>query len=307
MLRLVCQIGLPFVIKRLVFAPKTALICITSAICGCSTVVVEFVTVDPAVLEATLQPQDEGLPPLTQPVFAEPSAPIAQRETASQNPTKDPAPTPPTEETAPESAPAQTSEPDTPEASEPVAKAPKEPETTSTTEQPEKTDQPPEVPSEPVATQPAEPVEATAPAPKEPPPQIRAQPTAASRMADLKLNIGRKIRFQKRQPKLHPASQRILKRVVQVLQEHPELKVVEIQGHAARRRSARQSMRLSKLHAAAVWSYLVRQGVMPSRLRVRGFGHRTPLLKRRTKHARNNRIELVVLERAQVTTAQRSM
>lgn len=103
---------------------------------------------------------------------------------------------------------------------------------------------------------------------------------------------------------LLPQSNKTLKLLLNTLKENPNLKI-EIQGHICCAKSGdgqdfeTGTWNLSWNRAKAVYDYLVRRGISPSRLSYRGFGASHKLVREFTEEDRttNRRVEIKVLEK----------
>jgi outer membrane protein OmpA-like peptidoglycan-associated protein len=104
------------------------------------------------------------------------------------------------------------------------------------------------------------------------------------------------ITFGTNQAEIRPGSRGVLDEAARVLDEYPSLRV-EVVGHTDDRGAREHNLDLSLRRAESVKAYLVRQGVEPTRLIVRGAGPDEPLIAEKTKEARqkNRRIEFRVL------------
>jgi outer membrane protein OmpA-like peptidoglycan-associated protein len=89
----------------------------------------------------------------------------------------------------------------------------------------------------------------------------------------------------------------LLDQVAAVLNGHPEMAKVEVQGHTDSRGAVTTNMTLSQARADAVAKYLVGKGISPERLRARGYGPQQPVDKNETAAGReaNRRVEFKVL------------
>ena len=89
--------------------------------------------------------------------------------------------------------------------------------------------------------------------------------------------------------------------VVSVLETHPDIALVQVEGHTDSVGSERLNTALSQARAESVVAYLVAHGVASSRLVARGFGPSRPLASNATRTGReaNRRVEFRVLERRQ--------
>ncbi len=75
---------------------------------------------------------------------------------------------------------------------------------------------------------------------------------------------------------LDPQVRSALGEVAKDLQAHPEIALVEVQGHADERGDGGLNIQLTNVRAAAALEFLVAQGVTRSRLRSVGYGARCP-------------------------------
>lgn len=106
--------------------------------------------------------------------------------------------------------------------------------------------------------------------------------------------------FQTGRATIQSRSFGLLNNVAAVLNAHPEIQSIRVEGHTDARGNADDNMILSQDRAQAVVDYLVQQGVAASRLNARGFGSTQP----RVENPRNNReleqnrrVEFVVEDR----------
>jgi outer membrane protein OmpA-like peptidoglycan-associated protein len=87
--------------------------------------------------------------------------------------------------------------------------------------------------------------------------------------------------------------------VVEVLNGHPELVRVAIEGHTDDIGDERANLALSRRRAVAVMRWLIERGVDERRLQVRAFGSRYPRFDNTTEEGRanNRRVEFTIVER----------
>jgi outer membrane protein OmpA-like peptidoglycan-associated protein len=92
-------------------------------------------------------------------------------------------------------------------------------------------------------------------------------------------------------------SEDVLQAVLQVLNEHPEVRSVRIEGHTDNRGSAQRNEQLSRERAQAVLVWLIKNGVDPSRLASDGFGSTRPIDTNDSELGRQNnrRVEFQIL------------
>ncbi len=141
-------------------------------------------------------------------------------------------------------------------------------------------------PVEKVAKLRAEPVEVTPSGP--PPPE------------PVKLEIRRKIHFEKAKALIRPVSHPLLDDVVLTLRDHSEIRKVEIRGHADGVGSEAANLKMSTRRADAVRQYLTEHGILPERLIIKGYGTSQPVDSNETElgRARNRRVDFEILERS---------
>jgi len=97
-----------------------------------------------------------------------------------------------------------------------------------------------------------------------------------------------------------PGAEVYLNQVLKVLQNHPEVLRLEIQGHTSSEGGADYNMRLSNDRAKAVFQWLVDHGIDAQRLSPRGYGLTQPLLPNDSEpnRQRNRRVQFRLLEQA---------
>ena len=93
------------------------------------------------------------------------------------------------------------------------------------------------------------------------------------------------------------ASRPVLTEVAATMKAHPEIRLVEVQGHADDPGSDAVNERLALRRAETVRTALVKLGVAPARLVAKGYGRRQPLHRGRTadERARNRRVAFQVV------------
>jgi len=91
-----------------------------------------------------------------------------------------------------------------------------------------------------------------------------------------------------------PESEEILKAVKELLEAHPEIARLRIEGHTDNRGSARANQALSLGRATSVRKWLVGRGIAEARLKSVGFGADRPIESNDTEEGRalNRRVEL---------------
>jgi outer membrane protein OmpA-like peptidoglycan-associated protein len=114
----------------------------------------------------------------------------------------------------------------------------------------------------------------------------------------------RDVFFETGRAELKPSALGDLARVASFLREYPDRNVV-IEGHTDSRGSDGHNAELSQRRAASVRSYLIAQGVAPSRLLSQGFGESYPMASNDSDAGRqqNRRVEMLVLNPGQVASS----
>ncbi|HEY6910391.1 MAG TPA: OmpA family protein [Myxococcales bacterium] len=111
------------------------------------------------------------------------------------------------------------------------------------------------------------------------------------------LEILDRVHFATGKAKIEKRSFGLLDQVASVLNSHPEMGKVEVQGHTDDRGKVTTNMTLSQARADAVTRYLVGKGIAPDRLRAKGYGPHQPVDKNETPAGReaNRRVQFKVL------------
>lgn len=111
------------------------------------------------------------------------------------------------------------------------------------------------------------------------------------------LQILDRVHFATGKAKIEKRSFGLLDQVAAVLNGHPEMAKVEVQGHTDNRGTVNTNMVLSQARADSVTRYLIDKGVAAERLRARGYGPDRPIGDNATAAGRetNRRVEFKVL------------
>lgn len=112
-----------------------------------------------------------------------------------------------------------------------------------------------------------------------------------------KILLDERIHFWTNSTVIRTVSHPLLRRIGELLNEHPEYVHIEVQGHADTRGDAGFNQRLSDGRAAAVKRFLIeRCGVDPGRLSHAGYGSENPLVERTDPRSLylNRRVEFSV-------------
>jgi len=121
----------------------------------------------------------------------------------------------------------------------------------------------------------------------------------AVRIVGTQIVISDTILFATAQDAIAPESDGLLLQIVHVLEDHPEIARVAVDGHTDNVGLESNNLALSRRRAVAVVRWLVAHGIDERRLEARGFGPRRPLVSNDTPEgrSRNRRVEFQILRR----------
>lgn len=130
------------------------------------------------------------------------------------------------------------------------------------------------------------------------------------RIQDGRLEILDVVHFRTNRDVIQRRSYGLLDNVGQVLNSHPEIERIRVEGHTDSRGRRRHNVTLSQRRAEAVVAYLTEHAdVDAARLEARGFGPDQPVVPNaasREDHARNRRVEFNILTGGEGIDAQNS-
>ncbi len=112
------------------------------------------------------------------------------------------------------------------------------------------------------------------------------------------IRITEQVQFKTASDVILPASDGILEAVKKILDDHPEIGKVSVEGHTDNRGSAAYNKKLSTRRAASVVKWLKSHGIDGKRLSSAGYGFERPLDTNDTEEGRqvNRRVEFHILE-----------
>ncbi|MCA9857522.1 MAG: OmpA family protein [Dehalococcoidia bacterium] len=118
------------------------------------------------------------------------------------------------------------------------------------------------------------------------------------RVSGRQIVIRRQVNFATDSSEILADSNALLTEIADVIMRHPEVAVIEIQGHTDNRGGRQHNQDLSQRRAEAVRDWLVSHGIESSRLEARGYGQDTPLVPNITaaNRARNRRVQFMIRE-----------
>ncbi|MEZ4229424.1 MAG: OmpA family protein [Polyangiaceae bacterium] len=130
-------------------------------------------------------------------------------------------------------------------------------------------------------------------------PKLRGCPPSV-RLEGKQIVILDQVRFQTGSHVILAESNDLLSQVAAVLNGHPEITRVAIDGHTDNVGQLKKNLALSRRRAASVLRWLVDHGVDERRLEARGFGPRRPIAPNTTPEgrAKNRRVEFQILKRS---------
>jgi OmpA-OmpF porin, OOP family len=114
------------------------------------------------------------------------------------------------------------------------------------------------------------------------------------------------IHFETAKAIIRPISYPTLDAVTATLKGNPQIKLVEVQGHADERGDDDYNMRLTEDRAQAVKQYLVDHGLSPDRIQAHGYGETRAVCHRHTDAcwSRNRRVDFIILRQDGVIPGQ---
>ena len=132
--------------------------------------------------------------------------------------------------------------------------------------------------------------------PRHPDPKRTGCPDVVIGLTDI--TVFDKILFKTNSAEILPESNPILDKVAKALNEHPELLLIEVAGHADERGSEKLNNALTQARVDSVVIALAARNVERSRLRARGYGFYCPRDEGHDEEAwsRNRRVEFMIVK-----------
>jgi outer membrane protein OmpA-like peptidoglycan-associated protein len=121
------------------------------------------------------------------------------------------------------------------------------------------------------------------------------------RITQFQIEILEKVFFDYNKATIKPVSFSLLEEVATVIQQHPQLTKIRVEGHTDHHGDDAYNERLSQERADAVAAFLVSRGIPMGRLEARGWGESHPLVpgaagRTAEGRARNRRVEFHIVE-----------
>ena len=131
--------------------------------------------------------------------------------------------------------------------------------------------------------------------PADPDPKKNGCPKAKIEGKEIK--ILERVEFETNKAIIRPVSEGVLNAVRAILEKHPEIKKVSVEGHTDNRGNRAYNMKLSRGRAKAVVEWLVGRGIERGRFQSKGFGPTKPIAPNDTDEGRqkNRRVEFHIV------------
>jgi outer membrane protein OmpA-like peptidoglycan-associated protein len=113
------------------------------------------------------------------------------------------------------------------------------------------------------------------PGPRDPDPKKNGCP--AARIDEGQIKIIQQVKFDTAKATIRPESDAILQAVAAILKEHPEIKLISVEGHTDNKGVPGMNKTLSTQRAAAVVTWLSKNGIDKKRMTSAGFGQERPI------------------------------
>lgn len=138
----------------------------------------------------------------------------------------------------------------------------------------------------------------TAPEP-EAAPAPEPEPDKRVEVRDNKIVINEKVQFEFNSAKIMAVSHSLLDEVAKVIKENPQIKKIQVEGHASSEGSDDHNLKLSDRRAKAVMKYLSGSGGIDKKmLSAKGYGESNPIASNDTEDGKekNRRVEFTITE-----------
>jgi OmpA-OmpF porin, OOP family len=121
----------------------------------------------------------------------------------------------------------------------------------------------------------------------------------ATKLAQQAIVLSQQVQFETGTAVLRPESDRVLSEVARILADHPEVELLEVQGHTDEVGTPDYNRQLGQSRATSVVDWLVQHGVKRERLAPKGYGSDRPIADNTSEEGRqkNRRVEFKILRR----------
>jgi len=112
------------------------------------------------------------------------------------------------------------------------------------------------------------------------------------------IEILERIEFDTGKATLRPESDPLLAAIRRALAEHPEIRLVRLEGYTDSRGKPGVNLKLSQSRVETVLVWLVEHGIEPERLTAKGYGKANPIATNKTEDGRqaNRRVQITILK-----------
>lgn len=141
-------------------------------------------------------------------------------------------------------------------------------------------------------------VNGTPPEP-EPEPEPQAEPPKRVELRDNRIVINEKVQFEYDSAKILEVSHDLLNEVAKVIKDNPQIRKIEVQGHASAEGTPEHNQKLSARRAQSVRKYLLdNAGIEDALLTSKGYGSTQPIASNDTDEGKekNRRVEFIITE-----------
>jgi outer membrane protein OmpA-like peptidoglycan-associated protein len=117
-------------------------------------------------------------------------------------------------------------------------------------------------------------------------------------VGEVEITLFDKILFKTASAEILPESNPILDKVAKALNDHPEITLIEVGGHADERGAEKMNLALTQARVESVVAALVTRSVAPTRLRAKGYGFYCPIDSDHDESAwgKNRRVEFKIVK-----------
>lgn len=131
-----------------------------------------------------------------------------------------------------------------------------------------------------------------------PPAAVADAPPPRVEVRDNKIEIHEKIQFDWDKATIKPESFSLMNEIASVITKNPQIKQIQIEGHASADGEPHHNRKLSDERAKSVMKYLTEHGISAKELTAKGFGSDRPIADNSTPDGRekNRRVEFLILE-----------
>jgi len=118
-------------------------------------------------------------------------------------------------------------------------------------------------------------------------------------VTEKEIRIMERVEFDTGKATIRPESHAVLYAVIDILQKHPEITKLRVEGHTDNRGGAALNLDLSKRRAASVMTWMMLRGIDANRLTSQGYGQTKPIDANDTDAGRQNnrRVEFQIVEK----------